>query len=118
MKTYHGLCSDLHGKSYISDMLGPAEEVLLKLSTLAFPKRSRNCNTSQYVLIGEVLFVYYLRVDFLYFLAPMGQIYDQYLSTWLVLGHHQSLGARDSTIYLDHSVTLHAYHKETLGIWT
>lgn len=35
VKTFYGLYSDLHGGTYITDMLSPAEVVLSKLKTVS-----------------------------------------------------------------------------------
>lgn len=115
-QVFYNFYFDMHGNVYISDMLNPAESMLDKLKAWSVT-RSLNIQTSQYVLIGEVLFNYYLRLDFLTSILPFSKMYP--LATWnlMVLDHQQCLKVQDRIIDPYHVEVFHAKHKELLKIW-
>lgn len=77
-KIFYRFYSDMHGNLFISEILAPAEATIKKLRSTA-QTRSANVSCSQYVIIAEVIYAYFLRMDFFNILLPFHRLYPLYL---------------------------------------
>lgn len=112
-KVFYNFYADMHGNLYVADMLVSAESVLKKLKPWS-KTRSSNVVPSQYLLVGEVLFCYYLRIDFLSSILPFNKLYPECLWNFMVLDHHQAIKVQEKIIDPYFPEKFHNRHKRIL----